>query len=112
MNNLNIFKWYTVDQILKSILMFLIIAVIPVTGSIIATVNIVLLMIPSYYFVITGLAFVLVLIIAFSTYVFIMTLKNYKVVQEIDYKGLYLIIFLPISVIAFVLSYVIASIFI
>lgn len=109
---LNFFAYYTAPQIIKTILMFLIISVIPIIATIIGTVNIVLLMIPSYNFVISIMAVIIALIIFFATYIFITTLKQYGNHKEVDYETLLWLVAVPLTFISSLLSYFISSLFV
>lgn len=106
--SINIFKHYSVDEILKAVTMFCLFGLIPIASIVITTVNVILLMIPSYYVVIAIMIGCLELVVAFATYVFITTLRNLNNVMELEYKKLYHTLFLSLSFIVIVTSLIVS----
>jgi len=100
---------YSKKEIMKAMLMFLITGAFPIAVTITAGVNIVLLFMTSFYTVITLMALVISMIIMFSSHVFITTLKQFNMFNDIDYRRVYFSIGIPLSLLALFLSYYIST---
>jgi hypothetical protein len=109
---LNIFTYYNFNEVFKAVVLFLLTLLIPVISIIIAVVNIILMMIPDYYYVIAIMIVIFTFIIAFSTRIFIDTLKHLKNIEAINYKGVYYSVFIPVTVIVSIAAFFISSLFI
>lgn len=110
--NISLFQYYSISEFVKAVLMKLLFSLIPIAAAILTTVNITMLMLPDFYIIITILALIVVLIFALSTKVFVMTLQQYRFVDELNYKRLYIIVFTPLAVTSVGLTYFISSLFI
>ena len=108
----NIFAYYNFTEVVKATALFLLGSVVPLIALIIATINIVLLMIPSYYYVITVMSVIMVLILAFSSHLFVRTLQNIKNLEKVDYKKVFFYLFIPTSMLVVTLAIIISSIII
>lgn len=108
---INVFKYYSIPELLKSILISFLFFAIPASIIIIAGTETILLMIPDMVTIMGVMYILLLLTLSFSTKILIETLKNYTIYNEIDYKVLYSFVYYVMAVIITIIEVVIILIF-
>lgn len=109
--SMNVFKYYKTGEIIKSFLTSFLFFAIPASVVITIAVETILLMIPLLWLIMIIMYLLLIGILYFSTKVLIETLHNYKVEDDFDYKLLFSIIFIVLTVLITIACLVVILLF-
>ena len=96
--SMNFFKYYSAGEIIKSFLTSFLFFAIPASVIITTSVETIFLMIPLLWIIIVIMYILLIGTLSFSTKILIDTFRNYKVEDDFDYKLLYWLFFIVLTV--------------
>jgi hypothetical protein len=97
---INFFSYYTAGEVFKALVVLAFFIVVPTISISVLLVNLSLVMLPYYPWIIAILAIAIVGIIGYGWHIFIETLKHYKNIELINYRLIFYIAFGITSAIA------------
>jgi hypothetical protein len=109
---INPFKFYSIHELLKAFVLFLIVTLLPIIAVVIAGVQTLLFMLPQSLLVVSIMNLVIILILAFGLRLFIETLSNYHEEASFNTKRFFIISSISLSLIVLFISYLITGLMI